>query len=250
MKLTENAKKNLQILFPDHHSSLHETDPEFMELFNNFAFDEIIGSGQLTIKTRMIMILGSLIATQSLSLYKIMLQGTLNIGVTAVQIKEIVYQTVPYLGIGKVTDFLNTTNDVFKEAGIQLPLAGQATTTAETRQEIGLAVQKSIFGNIIDSIYEKSPQNQLPIQQVLSANCFGDYYTRTGLDFKLRELLTFAILISLGGVESQVSAHVQGNLNVGNDKSLLTNVVTQLIPYIGYPKTLNAVRAINEVNAG
>ena len=126
---------------------------------------------------------------------------------------------------------------------------GQSTTTADTRQEKGLAVQKAIFGNVIDSIYEKSPQNQLHIQKALSANCFGDYYTRTGLELKKRELLTFVILISLGGVESQVSAHVQGNLNVGNDKDLLIGVVTQLIPYIGYPKTLNAIRAINEVSA-
>ncbi len=249
MNLTENAKKNLHRLFPDHQSSLHETDSEFMELLNNFAFDEIIGEGDFDLNTRMMMILGSLIATQSLTIFKIMLQGALNIGVTAVEVKEIVYQSVPYLGIGKVIDFINATNNEFERVGIKLPIAGQSTTTADTRQEKGLAVQKAIFGNVIDSIYEKSPQNQLHIQKALSANCFGDYYTRTGLELKKRELLTFVILISLGGVESQVSAHVQGNLNVGNDKDLLIGVVTQLIPYIGYPKTLNAIRAINEVSA-
>ena len=72
-------------------------------------------------------------------------------------------------------------------------------------------------------------------------------YTRNGLDLKMRELLTFAMLISLGGCEPQVKGHVTGNLNVGNDRTRLIDVVTQLLPYIGYPRTLNALRVIDEV---
>jgi 4-carboxymuconolactone decarboxylase len=85
------------------------------------------------------------------------------------------------------------------------------------------------------------------IQDFLAANCFGDYYTRNGLDLKTRELLTFAMLISLGGCEPQVKGHVTGNLNVGNDRARLVDVVTQLLPFIGYPRTLNALRVIDEV---
>jgi 4-carboxymuconolactone decarboxylase len=113
--------------------------------------------------------------------------------------------------------------------------------------EKGLAFQKSIFGNLIDKLYETSPANQLHFQKYLSANCFGDYQTRPVFDVKMRELLTFSILISLGGTEQQVKGHVQGNLNVGNDKDTLLAVTTQLLPYIGYPRTLNAINCINEV---
>ncbi len=94
---------------------------------------------------------------------------------------------------------------------------------------------------------KESPKNQLHIQKYLSANCFGDYLTRKGLDVKTRELLTFAMLISLGGVDPQVKAHIQGNVNVGNNKETLLSVVTQLLPYIGYPRTLNAIKCLNEV---
>jgi len=55
------------------------------------------------------------------------------------------------------------------------------------------------------------------------------------------------MLISLGGCEPQVKGHVTGNLNVGNDRARLIDVVTQLLPYIGYPRTLNALRVIDEV---
>ena len=112
-----------------------------------------------------------------------------------------------------------------------------------------LAGQKSlpIFGERIDRMHEEAPENQVHIQRYLSADCFGDYYTRGGLDVKTRELLTFSMLVSLGGCEAQVKGHIQGNANVGNGKATLLAVVTQLLPYIGYPRTLNAIACLNEV---
>ena len=128
-----------------------------------------------------------------------------------------------------------------------MPLAGQATTSPETRYEKGLEVQKEIFGEMIDKLYEESPANQIHIQKYLSANCFGDYYTRKGLDIKTRELLTLSMLIALGGTEPQIKGHIQGNVNVGNHRATLLSVMTQLLPYVGYPRTLNALQCLNEV---
>lgn len=110
-----------------------------------------------------------------------------------------------------------------------------------------MAFQKSIFGEAIDKGYENSLPSQLYIQELLSANCFGDYQTRPVLDVKTRELLTYSILISLGGCEPQVKGHIHGNVNVGNDKATLLAVTTQLLPSIGYPRTLNAIACLNEV---
>ena len=194
------------------------------------------------------MILASTIATQALGEYKVMVNAALNVGLTPVAIKEILYQSVPYVGIAKVFDFLHATNEIFQAKGITLPLEGQSTTTPETRRERGLALQESIFGDRIQKMREESPKDQLHIQDFLSANCFGDFYTRTGLDIKTRELVTFAVLISMGGCEPQVKGHVQGNINVGNKREVLLDVITQLLPYLGYPRTLNALRCLNEVD--
>jgi len=247
VNLTEAAIRNHKELFPNHQSTLQITDPELIEVFDNFAFDEVIGHGNLDTRTRVMMILGSTIAGQALSEYKVMLGAALNIGVTPIEIKEIVYQSVPYVGIAKVLDFIHATNEVLQTNGIKLPLEDQSTTTPQTRYAKGLKVQKEIFGEMIDKMYDDSPKNQLHIQKYLSANCFGDYITRNGLDIKTRELLSFAMLISLGGVDPQVKGHIQGNVNVGNNKELLLSVVTQLLPYIGYPRTLNAIKCLNEV---
>jgi len=247
MAISETAQKNHEELFPNHKSTLKVTDPELIEVFDNFAFDEVLSYGNLDTKTRLMVILASLIAQQTLSEYKVMLGGALNVGVTPVEVKEIVYHSVPYVGIAKAFDFIHATNEILENRGINLPLEGQSTTSAETRLEKGLALQKEIFGDMIDIMYQESPANQIHIQKYLSANCFGDYYTRKGLDIKTRELLTFSMILSLGGCEPQLKGHIQGNLNVGNDKEVLLSTVTQLLPYVGYPRTLNAIRCLNEV---
>jgi 4-carboxymuconolactone decarboxylase len=198
-------------------------------------------------KTRMIVVLESLIAQQSLNQYSFLLKEALKTDVTPVEIKEVIYQAVPYCGIAKVYDFIEVTNEIFEENNITLPLEGQSTTTPGTRLDKGLEVQKSIFGDVIDQMYEMSPDNQVHFQKFLSDNCFGDYYTRTGLDVKTRELLTFTIILSLGGCEPQLKGHIQGNVNVGNDKDTLLSVVTLLLPYVGYPRTLNALQCLNEI---
>ena len=247
VKLTEAAVKNHEELWPDYRSKAGQTDPELIEVFDNFAFDGVIGYGNLNTKTRVMMILGSTIASQAPSEYKMFVNAALNVGVTPVEVKEILYQSVPYVGIARVIDYIYATNEIFTERGIKLPLEGQSTTTPETRHEKGLALQRAIFGGAIDKMYETSPKNQIHIQKFLSANCFGDYLTRTGLDVKTRELLTYSMLISMGGTESQVKGHIQGNVTVGNDKETLLSVTTQLLPYIGYPRTLNAIKCLNEV---
>ncbi|HEX9089314.1 MAG TPA: carboxymuconolactone decarboxylase family protein [Arthrobacter sp.] len=248
MTLTDEARQNHDKLFPGHVSTLAVTDPELIESFDNFAFDEVLRHGSLDTGTRLMVQLASMIASQALGEYRVMLGAALTAGVTPVEVKEIVYQAVPYVGMAKVFDFIHATNEVLTQHGIELPLPGQSTTTPADRAGKGLAVQKDIVGaDAVDAMYAAAAEDELHFQHYLSANCFGDHLTRTGIDIPTRELLTFSMLISLGGCEPQVKGHVAANLNVGNGRGLLIDVITQLLPYIGYPRTLNALRAINDV---
>ena len=99
-----------------------------------------------------------------------------------------------------------------------------------------------IFGDHMKEAYKKATVNYF-----LASNCFGDYYTRTGLTLKQRELITFCYIAAQGGCEPQLKAHTQANVNMGNDKEFLMNVVLNLVPYMGYPRSLNAIACINEV---
>src|SRR5207253_1103052 len=144
------------------------------------------------------------ISCQAIGEYRVMLGAALTAGVSAIEVKEIVYQAVPYVGVAKVFDFFHVTNEVLTARGVELPLEGQSTTTPETREAKGLAVRKEIVGgDATDRMYASAPDDEKHLQQLLSANCFGDYYTRTGVEVSTRELLTFAMLVSMGGCEPQ-----------------------------------------------
>lgn len=247
LRLSEAAIRNHDEWFPGYVSTAKQTDPELIEVFDNFVFDEVMQYGNLDRKTRIMVTMASSIAQHTVHEYKMMLRAALANGVTPVEIKEILYHAVPYVGIAKVIDLIGVANDFLAANGISLPVEPQSTTSPETRYEKGLALQKDIFGERIDKMYAAAPDNQKHIQRYLSANCFGDYQTRTGLTVQQRELLTFSMLISLGGCESQVKGHIGGNVAVGNGKDTLLAVVTQLLPYNGYPRTLNAIACLNEV---
>lgn len=247
MAISKAAQANHKELFPDLKSTLKVTDPEFIEIFDNFNFDEVLKYSNLDLKMRMKVTLASLIAIQSVNEYKAMLNGALNVGVTPVEVKEIVYQATAYVGLGKVFDFLHATNEVLKDRGITLPIEGQSTTTPETRYDKGLETVRSMAGDAVDNMLKNLPDNEKHFATFLADNCFGDYYTRTGLDAKTRELITFAMLISMGGADPQVQGHIRNNVTVGNDKDTLLSTVTVLLPFIGYPRTLTAMNLLNKV---
>ena len=58
--------------------------------------------------------------------------------------------------------------------------------------------------------------------------------------------MTFCYLYAQGGCEPQLKSHTMANLGLGNDKAFLIKVISTCIPFIGYPRTLNALRIINE----
>ncbi len=249
MAVSEEAQRNHDSMFPNHHSTLKVTDPELVEIFDNWAFGEVMRDAVVDARVRLMVQLAAIIACQAVNEYRVMLGAALHVGVTPVEVKEIVYQAVPYVGMAKVFDFLHATNDVLKSRDIVLPLEGQSTTNPDTRLEKGFEVQRRILGDRIDQLYAQSPGDQLHIQKYLSANCFGDYVTREGLDLKTRELLTLSMLAALGGYEPQLAGHVAANMAIGNDRGVLISTLTQLLPFIGYPRTLNAIKVVNDATS-
>jgi alkylhydroperoxidase/carboxymuconolactone decarboxylase family protein YurZ len=89
MAISETAQKNHDELFPGHVSTLKVTDPELIEAFDNFAFDETLRHTRLDPRTRLMAQLAALISCQALREYQVMLGAALANGVTPVEAKEI-----------------------------------------------------------------------------------------------------------------------------------------------------------------
>ena len=247
MSRIQLSEKKFKELFGKHVESMAETDPDLQEILNKFIFGEVFYHGNMPDKLRELITIVVLATNQTPNQLKSHVFASLNIGVSPVEIKEALYQCAPYIGFPKTLNAVQIANDVFKAVNISLPVESQKTVTEETRYEKGLSVQKSIFGEVIDQMNDNAPKNQKHIQNYLSAFCFGDIYTRSTLDLKTREILTLCILSALGGCESQLKSHVFGNVKVGNDKDTLLVAITQCLPYIGFPRTLNALSCLNEV---
>lgn len=235
----------------DYISEFLKTDPEFAELFDNFAFDEVInmpdvGGKEVDGRTRHIAVLAALIGCQGIDAFRAMLPAAMSFGVIPVEIKEITYQAAAYLGIGRVFPFLKSVNEFLEARGIPLPLESQRTVSAENRREAGTQAQVDIFGENMRDFWKSGPEESRHINLWLAANCFGDYYTRNGLDHAERELITFCFLAAQGGCESQLVSHSAANIRIGNDKLFLIKIISHCLPFIGYPRSLNALRCVNE----
>ena len=221
MNRIELSNQKLAELYSDGGSPLIATDPDFLEILNRFVFGEVFYQGCLNDRQRELITLVVLATNQTLPQLRAHVGVALKVGLTPVEIKEALYHCAPYIGFPKTLNALNQANEVFKEKKIALPMESQKQTEENERFDKGLEVQVAIFGDFIKQMSKNTPENQKHINNYLSAFCFGDIYTRSGLDLKTRELLTLCIVSALGGCESQVKGHVRGNINVGNDKELL-----------------------------
>ena len=248
MNRIERSKENFKKKFGRAYSEEDRPDPDFEEIKNRFLYGDVVCHGNLDDKTGQLITLAVLTTIQTLSRLKEQTAAALNLGLTPDEIKEALYQCAPYIGFAKTQEALDAVNAVFKAQNISLPLESRSSTTEETRFDRGLETQKAIFGaEHIDSMRKTAPTELKHMQDYLSAFCFGDFYTRGALSLQTRELLTFCIISALGGCEPQVKAHAQGNLNVGNNRDMLISAITECLPYIGFPRTLNAIGCINAV---
>jgi 4-carboxymuconolactone decarboxylase len=238
----DNAKKLHERMFPGFELNENDPDYEYSVRYENWAYDEVVNANDLDERHRTLAILATCMGAMAVDEFGVIIPAAVReFGVKPEEIKELVYQGTAYLGIARVFPFSMKTNEVFRQLGIEESKESRLTNTDETRQETGTAAQVAIFGEGMKDFWKGGTVNYW-----LASNCFGDYYTRKGLNLADREMITFCFLLAQGGCEPQLRSHIQGNINVGNDTAFLRKVVEQMIPYIGYPRSLNAFACIAE----
>ena len=226
---------------------LNASDPELMTILQRFIFGEIFYTGNLDDKARELITITALATNQTLPQLNAHTNAALNIGVDPITIREIIYQLAPFIGYPKVLNALDAINSVFESRSIPLPLQNETTIADSERFEKGKQIQYPLYGDGMKQNMKDMPGEFAEIiPRLLTESCFGDFYTRGGLDIKTRELMIFCALASLGGTDRQMGSHAVGNMKVGNDKETLVSAMVQLYPYIGFPRIANAIYAIKE----
>ena len=237
----ERANKKYTELFGPQ-TAATSSDPELMTMLRRLIFGEVFFIGNIDDKTRELITITVLTSNQTLPQLKSHTTAALNVGVTPIEIRESVYQAAPFIGYPKVLNALEVINDVFKSRGIKLPLENKGTVEEDQRFEKGREKQFPLYGDrMTEYMSDLPPEFAHAIPAMLTESCFGDFYTREGLDIKTRELVVFCALATLGGTERQMASHAVGNLKVGNSKETLYSAMIQLYPYTGFPRVSNAI---------
>lgn len=224
-----------------------EHDPELREIMKRYIYGDVYQHGHLSVELRDLILVVVMTTNNNIRSLKSHLEMALERGLDPIKIKEAIYQCTPYIGLGKVEDALEVVHTVFSQAGISVDAHSLTTVDETTRYHDGLEVQVKTFGQGMREGYAKARDDLKHINRYLSEYCFGDFYTRKGIDGKTRELLTMVMILSLGGCENQLRSHIQGNLAMGNGREVLVETITQCQPYIGFPRTLNAMNLVDEV---
>ena len=247
MTRTDICKKNYKTLFGGEALTPTGDDPEMMAILQKYIFGEVFTVGELDIKTRELITVTSLAVQQTLPQLKAHINGALNAGATPIELREAIYQLAPFIGFPKTLNALGVLNEVFKERGIQTPLKSTATVKEEERYQKGFEIQNPLYGDEIKQSMEGLPDDMgADVARFLTEVCFGDFYTREGLDVKTRELLFISALVTTGNTTT-LKSHIKGNLKAGNSKETITAAIIQCLPYVGFPNTLAALRTLKEV---
>ena len=244
MTRSDICKKNYEKLFNSDWNPNVGSDPEMMAILQKYIFGEVFTVGNLDMKTREMLTVTSLAVQQTLPQLKAHINAALNVGVTPLEVRESLYQCAPFIGFPKTLNAIGVMNEVFKERGIKTPLEMAGTTDEKSRYEKGAAIQKPLYGDEISKALEGLPESMGDdVSRFLTEFCFGDIYTRKGLDVKTRELLIISILVTTGDTET-LKSHVKGALKAGNSKEIITAAIIQCLPYVGFSNAIATLKCL------
>ena len=115
------------------------------------------------------------------------------------------------------------------------------------RYERGEKLLRKIDGDkVADNLIARYEDLAPDFTRYLVEFAFGEIYARDG-DLKHRELIAISSLATMGGCDAQLETHVHGAFNVGLTEGEIVEAVMTLIPYIGFPKALNAMAVVKRV---
>jgi 4-carboxymuconolactone decarboxylase len=117
----------------------------------------------------------------------------------------------------------------------------------QTRLERGLKLRRRSLGDShVDNSLAAVTDFTRPIQQYVTETCWGDIWSRPGLDLRTRSLVTLAMLTAMNRM-TEFGVHVRGAVRNGCTESEIQEVLLQTAAYCGAPAALEAFRVAEKV---
>lgn len=115
------------------------------------------------------------------------------------------------------------------------------------KYENGLKIREAVIGKEASKMVSDSLADIAPILDQKTLLAFDEAIARPILDMKQREMITITSLLTQGDTSSQIRIHIQGALNVGLNRDEIIETFIHCLPYVGFPRVLNAISVAKEV---
>lgn len=117
----------------------------------------------------------------------------------------------------------------------------------KTTFETGLQTRREVLGaEHVDRSLEQASDFARPMQELVTEYCWGEVWSRPGLDRKVRSLLNIAMLTALGR-RHELEVHVRGAVTNGVTAAEIQEALLQTAIYCGVPAAMEATRAAEAV---
>jgi len=112
--------------------------------------------------------------------------------------------------------------------------------------EKGLKVRKEVLGEAyVNASLAAADDLTAPLQKLVTEWCWGEIWTRQGLERKTRSFLNLAMLTALNRPH-ELKLHVRGAINNGATEEEIVEVLLQAAVYCGVPAALDSMRVVAE----
>ena len=113
--------------------------------------------------------------------------------------------------------------------------------------EKGLSIRRQVLGSeYVDNSLKNADDFNRPLQELITQYCWGEIWSRPGLNLKTRSLINLAMLSALNRPH-EIKIHIRGAINNGVTKEEMQEVLLQVAIYCGAPAALDSFRIAKEV---
>ena len=111
----------------------------------------------------------------------------------------------------------------------------------------GLEVRRAVLGaDYVDQSLARADEFMMAFQKLATEYCWGEIWTRAGLDRKHRSMINLAMLTALNKPH-ELALHVRAALTNGVSREEIKEILLQATIYCGIPAGLEAFRTAVEV---
>lgn len=232
----------------DLEANLADIAPDMARFIIEFPYGDIYSRPGLDMKSREIATVAALTAMGTARpQLKTHIRASLNVGVKPVEIVETIIQMALYPGFPASLNALDAAQEVFEEEGVNFQPS--VIEPNENRYDDGSVLIGEVYGNPNAAENMKRGLGDIApdMARFILEFPYGDIYSRPGLDMKSREIATVAALTALGNARPQLKTHIRASLNVGLTQEEIVETIIQMALYAGFPASLNALDAAQEV---